>query len=596
MRSRLLQSFLFVLGFWWIGTAMYWGIQDADVNLDSLRHVVELLPWVSLNLPDYVSVLDAWGLQKSVFTLWSGPVIFVTFVSAGIGAGIVWLWALTRHKERAKRIRALDEYRGISLTLGPLPLPQTPKLQPVSLRATDKALRVLSSDELAVLTDVLGLLAANRECFAGEGQPPGSLLQRTLKAAYAALKDPEHPGPAAIVAAASELGKITAWKKDEDGSWLRIKHEQREAARSLAALPSWWALPGTERLAVLYAVKYRGQVENLPEGRDPAVYRLTRALLDRQAHVDAVVAPSAPETGSTSAPAGVSASVGAAPAAPISDAAESARAKAYEQRDPEVEILELFERELAMLPFQTMGLPKNIPAVGWKKGNRAYFLENRLTEHLLAKLRPELRAAYTPTGERVRVQKLTGALLKIFNQKGWLVLSHESHTVPVHEALWVIQAGKLEFSRVIILDLPEEYVDRLPPKDSYYEVKVKRPLFQVPIANAISKDDLLGDVLRPKAVARDEVSTKGEKPAKTEKPAPKKGTSQKLTESKGAPPDDDLLDVLRPAKPKKAADKKVYDKAAAKAEPKPTPQPEQAPVEISGEPPADAPSAADSAA
>lgn len=71
-------------------------------------------------------------------------------------------------------------------------------------------------------------------------------------------------------------------------------------------------------------------------------------------------------------------------------------------------------------------------------------------------------------------------------------------SVPAHEALWVIQAGKLEFSRVIILDLPDEILTRLPPKDSYYEVVVKRPLFQAPLDGAISKNDLMGGMLRPK--------------------------------------------------------------------------------------------------
>src|SRR5690606_16342279 len=155
-------------------------------------------------------------------------------------------------------------------------------------------------------------------------------------------------------------------------SWIRVRNEQREAARLLSALPSWWALPEVERWAVLYAVKYHGQVELVPETKNPAVYRLTRALLDRRP--EPTVAPAV---------------------------AEEVTAKAYEQRDPEIELFEVFERELAMMPFQTMGLPKNIPAVGWKKGNRAFFLENRVTEHLLSKLRPDLKTAFAPSGEKV---------------------------------------------------------------------------------------------------------------------------------------------------------------------------------------------------
>lgn len=499
MRSRLLQSLLFVLGFWWLGTALYWSVSDPDMNLATLHRVDELIPWVQFQLPADITVLQALDIQKQVLKFWTGPVIVLTLIFAGVGAGIVWLWALLKHKERADRVKSSEGYRGIALSLGPLPIPQTPPLQPVALRATDKALQALTPEQLALLTEVLGLLAANRECFAGENQPPGTLLQRTLKQTYAALRDPRHPGPAALVAAASELGKITAWKKDKDDAWVRVKNdEQREAARLLAALPSWWQLPEVERWAILYAVKYRGRIELIPDTKNPAIYRMTRELIDRQP-APAVVSPASAATSSRT---------------------EDVGAKAYEQRDPEVELFEVFERELAMMPFQTMGLPKNIPAVGWKKGNRAFFLENRVTEHLIGKLRPDLKAAFAPSGEKVRIQKLTATLLKIFKEKGWLVCEHNSMSVPAHEALWVIQAGKLEFSRVIILDLPEEIVSRLPPKDSYYEVLVKRPLFQTPLTNTISKDDLMGGLLRPKS--------NGPKPSKpaSERKAAKEESAQ----------------------------------------------------------------------
>lgn len=470
MRSRLLQSFLFVLGFWWLVTGLYWSLSDPDVNLATLQRITELFPWMQIQVPEHVNVLDGWFLQKQVLQYWSGPVILITLAIAAAGGGLVWGWALSKSKERAARVKSRESFRGVSLSLGPLPNPQTPPVQPIALRATDMALQVLTPEELAVLTDVLGLLAANRDCFAGDNQPAGSLLQRTLKATYAALREPQYPGPAALVAAASELGKVTAWKKDEDGAWLRVRNEEREAARLLAALPSWWELPAVERMAVLFAVKYRDHIELLPDAKDPAVYRLARTLLEQRAAAAPAPAP----------------------------AAEEEKTKAYEQRDPEEELFEVFERELAMMPFQTMGLPKNVPAVAWKKGNRAFFLENRLTEHLQSKFRPELKARYETSG-KPRIQKLTASLLKIFAEKGWLVCEHNNTSVPPNEALWVIQAGKLEFSRVLILDLPEEIVGRLPPKDSYYEVQIKRPLFHAPLASAVSKDDLMGGMLRPKS-------------------------------------------------------------------------------------------------
>jgi hypothetical protein len=529
MRSRLLSSFLFVLGFWWLVTALYWSVSDPAVNLESLRKVIEVFPWVDIQPPSQVNVLHAWDIQKQVLQYWSGPVVLVTFMIAGLGGGIVWLRALSRHKERAERIKSPTTFRGIALSLGPLPQPSTPKLQPVALRATDKALQGLTAEELALLTEVLGLFAANRDCFAGNNEPAGSLLTRILKATYAALRNPQHPGAAAIVTAASELGKLTAWKKDEHGAWLRIRHEQREAARLLSALPAWWALPEVERQAILLAVKYRGQIAHLPEGKNPAVYRMARSLLEHQ-----------PAPTSTSA------------------VTEEAQIVAYEQRDPEVELFEVFERELALMPFQTMGLPKNIPAVGWKKGNRAFFLENRLTEHLLSKLRPDLKAAYAPSEEKVRVQKLTAVLLKLFQEKQWLVREHEKNVVPAHEALWVIKAGKLEFSRVIILDLPDEVVSSLPPKDSYYEVTITRPLFQQPLNNSISKDDLMGGMLRPKSN-----SPKAEKQEKAEAPVVKdEDPAQAALDSAASEPVEE-----KPVSEKPVREKPRQEKSAKFAKP-----------------------------
>jgi len=520
MRSRLLHSFLFVLGFWWIAAALYWSVSGPEINHTALLRVVGLFPWVTAQLPEYVNVLEAWSIQKQVLSFWSVPVIVVTLVSATIGALLVWGFAWLRDRERDERIKSTGDYRGVSLSLGPLPVPQTPPLQPVALRATDDSLKRLTEEQLAVLRDVLGLLAANREAFAGEPQPPGSLLSRTAKATYAALRDPQHPGLLAIATAASELGKLTAWKKDEEGAWIPVRNEERESARLLAALPSWWNLPETERLAVLYAVKYRRRVDLLPESpKNPAVYRLPRSLLDRLIQETKPAAPVA--TDQSAVPASQ-----AAPAS-IVPPSDLPRAKAYEQRDPEIELFEVFEREVAMLPFQTLGLPKNIPAVGWKKGNRAYLLENRLTESLMPKLRPELQVAYAPSREKVRVEPLTAALLKLFHKKGWLVLEHGSTKIPPHEGLWVIQAGKLEFSRVIVLELPEEILARLPPKDSYYEVTIKRPLFQSPFAGTISKDDLLGSMLRPKSPTPKPAPTEskpsastGDVPSTDGKPAP----------------------------------------------------------------------------
>jgi hypothetical protein len=468
MRSRLLQSFLFVLGFWWFGAALFWSSADPRVNLRSLERVLALFPWLSVQLPTHVTVLNAWTIQKTVLASWSLPLLIVTGLVALTGIGGAWAFAWRQHRQRGDRVRRSDGYRGISVSRGVLPVPHVPAVHALTLRSRDARLSKLTETQLAVLTDVLGLLAAQPDAFAGQDREPGSLLTHTLRATYAALADPHQPGLAAIVAAASELGKLTAWRKGEDGLAIRIRSEPRESARLLAALPSWWALPESERLAVLLAVKYYGRAEQMPEvGKDRTLHRLARGLLDR--HAERVPPPEG--TPST---------------------------RVYEKREPRVVLLETFERELAMIPFQTPGLPKNTLAAGWKVGSRVYMLDYRLNECLLPKLPPEIKETLTPAGEKARLEPLIAALAKLFHEMGWLVLEEGDQRVSPDAPLWVIQAGKNTFRRVIIVDLPPPFLARLPSRDTHYEITVLHPLFQIALGTAISKDDLMGGMLRPK--------------------------------------------------------------------------------------------------
>jgi len=476
MRSKLLKSFLVVVIFWWVATALYWSVADPMKNLHSLQQISHLASYVGIRIdtPVQANVLDALRIQIQVLKLWTLPLFGLTVLATLIGVGAIWHRAMKSHQARVERVAPAEDYRGVSVSLGPLPLPQVPFSKTVTLRSTNESLKALSDEERVLLQDVLGFFAGNPDAFAGENRQAGTLLPTTLALVNKALLSRNNPGLAAIAAAAGELGKITAWKQDEDG-WRRVKNESREAARILAALPNWYSMPATERTALLFAVKYKGKPGLMPEiGKDPNVYRLARSLMDAETQTSQTVI-------------------------------EEARAKVYEQRDPETELLECFERELALLPFQSPGLPKNIPAVGWKKNGRAYLLENRLADSLLPKLPLEVRTAFVQgtRDKSARITPMTAAFLRIFAAKGWLVVENGKDKVAATEALWVIGAGKLDFSRVIILDLPPDLQEKLPAKDSYYEVVVKRPQFQSAVAaqSAVSKDDLMGGMLRPKSTA-----------------------------------------------------------------------------------------------
>ena len=488
MRTKLLKSFIIILGFWWTIFAVLWSTAQPATNLLSLQRVAHLARYIhfGIKVPKSISVLNALSVQLQVIHLWTVPVLVITLVMTSLGAGLVWLFALTHHKERKERIAKGAPYRGISVSLGALPILAPSHRAEIKLRSSDETLKSMSEQERALLKDVIGIIAANPDAFSGEHSPAGALLANTLNAVKKGLTNPHRPALAAIAAAASELGKITAWSKDEEGAWVKKKQEQRESARLLTALPSWWALPSADRTAILFAIKYRDQPENIPDSQsNPTVYKLTRLILETDT----------------------------AEAQPQSASAQI-KEKVYEQRDPATELLETFERELATLPFQSPGLPKNIPAVGWKKNGRAYFLENMLIDSLLGKLPPHAKSVLAPKGrdKTARISPITAALLRVFNAKGWLIVENGKDKVPPTEALWIITAGKLDFTRVIILELPAELTERLPAKDSYYEIIVKRPQFQSVVQSTVSKDDLMGGLLRPKTSA-----TKNKKPEEQEK-------------------------------------------------------------------------------
>lgn len=504
MRTKLLKSFIVVAAFWWLITALLWSLAQPATNLLSLQRVAHLLNYVHfrLKVPKSISVLDALHVQLQVLHLWTGPMFIAVIITTGLGAGLVWLKALSHHKDRKERIAKGPPYRGISVSLGYLPTPPVASAAEISLKTADESLKSLSEQELTLLKDIIGVIAANPDAFAGEHSPAGALFSNAVKAVKNGLTNPHRPGLAAIAAAASELGKITAWAKDEDGAWIRKKPEERESARTLTAMPSWWALPLTDRLAVLFAVKYKNTPQNIPDiDNNPQVYRLTRLILESDTKE-----------------------------MPVQTVSEQINEKVYEQRDPDTELLETFERELSMLPFQSPGLPKNVPAVGWKKNGKAYFLENMLVDALIEKLPAHACSVLAPGGrdKTARIAPITAALLRVFNSKSWLVTENGKDKVPPTEALWIITAGKLDFTRVIILQLPQDLVERLPARDSYYEIIVKRPQFQTLAQAAVSKDDLLGGLLRPKSAKEKPKETEPEKPAEESTPTlnkPEQGNS-----------------------------------------------------------------------
>ncbi len=477
MRPQLLKSFIVVIAFWFVATAVYWSFQQPDEKLQTAARVKELLPFVPFDTTPsdgwLANLLGGLAADKNVLLYWTLPLLAVVALACALGAGGMWLVAHRKSDERKARETGSGAYRGVTVSLGVLPTPHSLPRDDLDLSAEDNELLARMTDkELRLLTDVLGTLSAHPDAYPGEGVTV-SLLEHGLNMAGKALHSKRNPGLCAIAAAAHELGKITSFKKEKDGSWSQVKNHDRESARILGTLDAWAALPSPDKHAVMMAVKFKNNPRNIPDvNGDAAISRFARDLL--------YSADDAKDEALTEQKQKV-----------LEEAAASL---------PDL-IYETFIKALPSLSFQNRGLPKGVAAVAWKFGNRVYLLEIKLRETVMAKLPAEVRAALTPNPkERPRVQPFSAELLKALDARGWLVKKANETRLEAKDALWNIRAGKLDFKGVIIIDVPEQYVPQLPASDSMYEVAVTGPLFASAASAAamgMSKNDLLGSVLKP---------------------------------------------------------------------------------------------------
>lgn len=517
MRSKLLRSFLYVFGFWWVMATLWWSVSDPEVNLASLQRVHALLPFLPLNVPEgAVSVLDAWSMQKQVLLYWSIPVLLLSSVSGALGAAAIWGMTYRRHKERLGRESPAGKFRGVSITLGQLPIPKGMKREVLEIGAADAdALSIMTEAEKRVLFDIIGIIAAHPEAYAGEGMGV-SLMEHTLRVVEEALSSKNRPSLSALVAAAHETGKIVAYKKNDAGEWQKVKNQDREAARALATLDSWWAMPPEHRHAILYAVKYKSTPNLLPELEEsPHIYKLAKDLLYRAAETTEKVAT-------------------------------VAKARVLEKHELPTVALKGFLDALPTLPFQD-GLPKGVKGVGWKVGTRVYLLEIKLRETIMAKLDPDIRGALEGAyKDRTKLATFTQELLKALDSKGWLIKEINKTKLEAKEALWTIKAGKFDYKGVIIIEIPQEYREVLPSKDSMYEITVQGPLFAQSAPAAFSVSDVSDLIGKPGPAKPSAASADAPKPAPADapKPAAAQGAAGKAADA--------------PAPTLKASDKKEF--------------------------------------
>lgn len=464
MRSKLLSSFLTVFLFWWLFFLFKWGLGSLQDNFKSLTDIKKLLPFLNIKIPES-GISQALYIQLTVIKTWTIPIVVLGVISTIIGVAIVWMYAYRYYVDRLERVKPKGNWRGAYIGAigggGALPLPEQLKklkLANESVLAHEKVQK-LKEKEIVLLREILETLYAYPDAYCGDGHD-SSLYQHTIHVIEKLLQKEKVSGLTLIVAAAHDMGKITAFQKNDKGKFIRVKHHDKESAKLLALMPSFWDFEEIERRVMLMATKYGHTPGDMPsfEKEDITMKKAMDILhiiheVDRQA-------------------------------------TKEEKQRVLDKTEIEKVILESFINVLPTLHFQKPGLPKGAISSGWKIKGRLYLNEIQVREICMKNLDKDVRAALGGNyREKTEVTPFTSALLKAFNDKNWLVKTIDNKTVDYSEALWKIKAGTREFNGIIIIEnLPSDVKSMLDSADTTYKLDIIGPQFE----KELSEPDSMG--------------------------------------------------------------------------------------------------------
>lgn len=488
MRKLLLKSFLMVVTFWWIAAFLVFSLADPGTNLAVLERLQSLAPFLTLNLPRQASALDALHLQFLALKYWTLPVLGLSALVAGMGVGLAALYTRFRIQQRHLREEPANRYwRDLGITLGELPIPpvlpseetvlsglpaeETNAPAPDESPATLNRLQALPAVHRELIDQIIGVLAAHPEAYVGPGHKT-SLLEHSLNVLEVSLsrKESETEPLLPVAAIAHDLGKITAFEKQEDGSFKRVRWHDKESARILATLDGWWKLPEIERKSLLLALRYDHSSGNIPF--------LGKGVRERTLSLQNLL-----ET---------------------SDRVATAEEKKVVLADlplPDM-VFEAFLKALPTFPLHVAGFApaKNVKAAGWKKGDVLYLLENQCRERVLQVMDPDINAAL---GGLYRAQNtiapFSQALFQALESRALLIREYNGQVVKAEEPMWNILSGTKEFKSVIMIRITEAMRLKLPETDTTYDITVTGSLRSSPPGEmAVASLDMAGLLRKPK--------------------------------------------------------------------------------------------------
>lgn len=470
----LFKDFLWIIGFWYFVSLILVGFDTLRNNLKLLTQLQEFyssIPIlarldVSSGLLDELSTrapnnfFDTIPTQLALITFWSTPILIGGLILFFTSYFLMRTRAKLLLKNLAKSVTATEKWNGVSITLGELPKPITPPRVEIELNYTaeiKKELDRLNPEQLALFQAILATIAFKPEHYAGAGHGVG-LLEHTLNVIdkLAELK-PSSP-LAYIVAAAHDLGKLWAWRKDDEGDWIRIRKHDKEGARILGMLPEMLALTEFDRVAITFAVKYDHSPAMMPSyysGRNAEAVELAKQLIKEVAPAD-------------------------------QQSTKEEKEQVIKEADVDDLVFKAFITGLSRIVWQPgtqvfSGMPPDRKPGVFKIGPTVHIMEHRIRKAILEQLPADLAAALGEAEQRNagKTAKLTTELLRILDAKGWLVREMGGFTLPVNRALWDLFSGdKGVLKAMIVVNIHPDYSYLKNNPESGYPIKLDCPHFK----------------------------------------------------------------------------------------------------------------------
>lgn len=460
MRNLLLKNFLFVSIFWWVVTTLLFTMDAPSSNMMHLRKLMVLFPDADYHLPETIDLFSAAQIQLEIFKHWTLPILEASAFMVALGWTFGWVFSFwKRYQTDSRSDNHGKKWRGMKLSLGEIPMPNRLKRAQIDIEVDEffsEVMNKMSSSEKKLLLEIISTLAAYPDAYAGDGHGV-TLLEHTLNVINETMhKYPDEP-IVILAAAAHDLGKITSFKKKGD-KWVSTALHDKESAKHLALMPSFWELEGGSKDALLMAVKYdhsSGLMPTLCSNEE-----VSRLALDIQKKLQVA----------------------------DMDATKQEKKDVIEEVNIEDVIWRAFHKTLAETIFQNKEIAgrkasamKKTIIVEDEKGNkkkfaRCFLIEQNFREAMTVNLNADVAASLGGKyRQKTKIAPITIELLKVLYDKKLLVQTISGVKTPVVESIWDIVSGRTRFNGVIIIDLPENMMDMAPSLDTDYDIEVKQP-------------------------------------------------------------------------------------------------------------------------